>query len=151
MFQKSLISLFKQLLYWVLYFALVRIFYLLYNFTELQTDSIGFWESLASFVYGFRLDLATACYLIFIPFLLIFFQSLFKYKFLRLGLNIYTGVMLAVYTMLITTEMGIYEEWKTKMHYKALMYLSNPSEIYNTAETGQFIFLWLIFFFILFF
>ena len=151
MFQKSIITLFKQLLFWVLYFAFIRIFYLIYNFSELHNNSIGFWESLASFIYGIRLDMATACYLILIPFLLIFVQSLFKYKFLRLGLNIYTGIILVAYTMIITTEMGIYEEWKTKLHYKALMYMSNPAEIYNSAETAKFIVLWLIFFFIFFF
>ena len=113
MFQKSFLILFKQLIFWVLYFAFVRIFYLFYNLSELQNDEIGFWESMASFIYGFRLDLSTACYLILIPFVLIFVQTLFKFNFLRLALTIYTGVFLATYTMLITTEMGIYEEWKT--------------------------------------
>ncbi len=41
--------------------------------------------------------------------------------------------------------MGIYEEWKTKLHYKALLYLSNPSEIYNSAETDKFFILFSIF------
>lgn len=146
MFLKLVLNLLKQLLFWVLYFSFVRIFYLLYNLSELRIDSIGFWESMASFIYGFRLDLATACYLILIPFLIILIQSFFKTKFLRLALNIYSAIILAVYTMLITTEMGIYQEWKTKMHYKALMYMSNPAEIYNTAETSQFITLWILFF-----
>jgi len=145
MFQKLIINLLKQLLFWVLYFSLIRAFYLVFNLSELRNDSIGFWESMASFVYGFRLDLATASYLIFIPFLLIIIQSLFKYKFLRLSLNIYSGFILFVFTLLITAEMGIYEEWKTKMHYKALTYMTHPTEIYNTAETSQFILLWLIF------
>lgn len=145
MFRKLITNLLKQLLFWVLYFSLIRAFYLVFNIPELRNDSIGFWESMASFIYGFRLDLATATYLIFIPFLLILIQSLFKYQFLRLALNIYSSFILIVFTLLITAEMGIYEEWKTKMHYKALTYMTHPTEIYNTAETSQFILLWLIF------
>jgi len=151
MFQKLILSLLRQLLFWILYFLFIRAFYLVYNLHELRNDSIGFWESMASFIYGFRLDLATACYLILIPFLLLLVQSLFKHPFLRLALNIYSGFVLIIFTLLITAEMGIYEEWKTKMHYKALTYMTHPSEIYYTAKTSQFIILWLIFFSILFF
>lgn len=151
MMGKLLWSLIKQLLFWLSYFAFIRIFYLVYNLKEIQNDNIGFWESMASFVYGFRLDLSTGCYIIFIPFLMIWFQSLLKFNFLRFALNLYTGIMLVIFSLLITAEMGIYEEWKTKMHYKALMYLANPSEIYNSAETKSFIilslFLLILFFF----
>lgn len=150
MFQKLILNLLKQLLFWVLYFSFIRAFYLIYNLSELRNDSIGFWESMASFIYGFRLDLATAIYLIIIPFLLLLIQSVFKHQFLRLALNIYSGFILVVFTLLITAEMGIYQEWKTKMHYKALTYMTHPSEIYNTAETSQFIILWIIFFSIFF-
>lgn len=45
----------------------------------------------------------------------------------------------------MTAELGIYEEWKTKLHYKALMYLNNPSEVYNSAETKNFFILLAIF------
>ena len=30
----------------------------------------------------------------------------------------------------------IYDEWKTKLHYKALHYISNPDEIYNSSEVS---------------
>jgi phosphoglycerol transferase MdoB-like AlkP superfamily enzyme len=41
--------------------------------------------------------------------------------------------------------MGIYPEWKTKLTYKVIKYLSNPSEIYNSAETASFFILLLLF------
>lgn len=41
--------------------------------------------------------------------------------------------------------MGIYPEWKTKLPFKALMYLENPTEVYNSASTFLFIILIIVF------
>ncbi len=131
-------SLFKQLLFWITFFALLRFIYLIYNFRELQIVQVSFIEAVSVFWYGLKLDLATACYLIIIPFLLILIQSVYAKKYLGLVNKIYTGIIIFFYALLITAELGIYEEWKTKLHYKALMYLNNPSEVYNSAETKNF-------------
>ena len=138
-------SLLKQLIFWVLFFAFIRVIYLVYNFKELQIEHVGLGETLLSFWFGLKLDFATACYLIIIPFFLILIQSVYSRSWLGLVNEIYTAVILFFYTLLVTGELGIYEEWKTKLHYKALMYLKNPSEVYNSAETNKFFVLFVIF------
>ncbi len=138
-------SLFKQLVFWILFFAFIRIIYLIYNFNELQNAQIGWGEALLTFWFGLKLDLATACYLIIIPFFLILVQTVYSRSWLGIVNKIYVGIILFFYTLLATGELGIYEEWKTKLHYKALMYLKNPSEVYNSAETHKFFVLFIIF------
>lgn len=53
--------------------------------------------------------------------------------------------MVVVYFIITTGELGIYEEWKTKLHYKALNYIAHPDEIYNSSETSVFFILMMIF------
>lgn len=35
-------------------------------------------------------------------------------------------------------EIGIYDEWRTKLNYKALMYLKQPSEVFNSISGWKF-------------
>ena len=49
----------------------------------------------------------------------------------------YFYLMVAVYNLAAFGDIGIYGEWRTKLSYRALMYLQNPSEVINTAETEQ--------------
>ncbi len=135
---KLLKSLLKQLLFWITFFALLRLIYLIYNFRELQIEQVSIIEAISVFWYGLKLDLATACYLIIIPFILVLLQAVYSRPWLGLVNKIYTGIFIFFYALLITAELGIYEEWKTKLHYKALLYLNNPSEVYNSAETKNF-------------
>ncbi|MEI6123335.1 MAG: LTA synthase family protein [Bacteroidota bacterium] len=41
--------------------------------------------------------------------------------------------------MITVTEIAVYSEWKTKLHYKALLYILHPAEIVSTAQTWQLI------------
>jgi phosphoglycerol transferase MdoB-like AlkP superfamily enzyme len=43
-----------------------------------------------------------------------------------------------IYLLITSAELGIYEEWKTKLNFKALKYLSNPDEVYNSTVTSTF-------------
>ncbi|MBU1718591.1 MAG: hypothetical protein KKA07_05915, partial [Bacteroidetes bacterium] len=58
----------RQYIFWMAAFAFARALYLIYNIRFINADSAGFWESMASFWYGLRLDTSTACYLLGIPF-----------------------------------------------------------------------------------
>ncbi len=111
----------------------------------LKIEKIGFIESISSFWYALPLDLATAAYLLLFPFLLLIIQGLFKADWINKLNKVYTFIALLIFSLLVTSELGIYPEWKTKMPYKALNYLLNPSEIYNSASSGTFFLLIFIF------
>jgi len=55
------------------------------------------------------------------------------------------SIVIIGYSLTAAGEMGIYAEWKTKLTYKVIKYLNHPGEIFNSAETGTFYLLIIIF------
>jgi len=142
---KIFASLIRQFIFWLLFFAVNRAIFLLYYNHLVALESPGFEEVLTGFWYALRLDVSTASYLLILPFFLLLLGSLINSRIFDVLNKVYTAIMILAYTLITTTELGIYAEWKTKLHYKALHYLSNPDEVYNSASTWQFIWLVIIF------
>lgn len=95
--------------------------------------------------YSLKLDVSTASYIMIFPFLLLLIQSVWSPRWFNVINKLYTTFIILAYSLTAAGEMGIYPEWKTKLTYKVLKYLANPSEIYNSAETWSFIFLVILF------
>ncbi len=138
----------RQLIFWILFFNLTRLIFIIYYLKIILVEKIHFWEIIGVFWHAFKLDLATSCYLMIIPFFLLVFQTFYNSKWLSFLNRAYAALIIVVYSLTTAGEMGIYAEWKTKLTYKVVKYLSNPAEIYNSAETGTF-FLLLFFFFLI--
>ncbi len=136
--KKILVNIILQFLFWLCIFALARAIFLVYYWTLLREEHTGFLHTMASFWYALKLDAATACYLLVFPFFLLVVQSIFSPSWLNVLHKVYTAIVLFIFTLITTAELGIYFEWKTKLHYKALMYFAHPSEIYNSTETSTF-------------
>lgn len=141
-------SFLRQMIFWLLFFALNRAVFLIYYSNLVSIENPGFSRVMGSFWYGLRLDISTACYILLLPFFLTLLSSLLKLRLIDIINKVYTAVMIIVYALITTGELGIYAEWKTKLHFKALHYMSNPDEVYNSAGTGQFFWLLLIFLFL---
>lgn len=136
--KQIIISLVKQLFFWMLFFAMARVVFLLYYLGNLKADGAGFFETLAGFFYALKLDFATACYFMVIPFFILLIQSFWTPSFLNFLNKGYSLFLMIVYTLITAGELGLYGEWKTKLNYKALMYFEHPAEVYNSASTIQF-------------
>lgn len=145
--QKVLSSFFKQFIFWMLFFALARSIFLVYNTGLLRIEGVKFTEALSAYYHALQLDLATASYFMFFPFLLLLIQSVYSPAWINKVNQIYTFTGIALFALLITVELGIYPEWKTKLPVKAFSYLTNPTEVYDTVSTG--LFFGLIFLFII--
>jgi phosphoglycerol transferase MdoB-like AlkP superfamily enzyme len=142
---KVISSLLRQFFFWMLIFTITRAVFLLYHINLLATNQIPFSEALGVFWHGLRLDGVGASYVLIFPFLLLFIQSLYSPKWLNYVNHFYTFLMLVVYSLITTAELGIYNEWKTKLTAKSLMYLDHPAEIYNSSQTATFFLLIFIF------
>jgi len=145
--KKILKSLLSQLIFWLLFFNITRLIFILYYLKIILVEKISFLETLGVFWHSLKLDLATTCYILVVPFLLLVIQSVWSPKWMNLINKVYTGFVIGVYSLSAAGEMGIYAEWKTKLTYKVIKYLSHPSEIFNSAETGTFYFLVFLFLF----
>lgn len=145
--KKILKALLNQLIFWLLFFNITRLIFILYYLKIILVEKISFLETLGVFWHSLKLDLATTCYILVFPFLLLVIQSIWSPKWMNLINKVYTGFVIGVYSLSAAGEMGIYAEWKTKLTYKVIKYLSHPSEIFNSAETGTFFFLVFLFLF----
>ena len=109
-------SFFRQFLFWILFFNLTRLVFIVYHLQLLRIEKIPFQEVLVLPYHAFKLDLATACYFMVLPFLLLIIQSVYSPRWLNVVNKIYTSVMVVFYTLTAVGEMGIYSEWKTKLN-----------------------------------
>jgi phosphoglycerol transferase MdoB-like AlkP superfamily enzyme len=138
MMLKVYFSFIKRIVFWMLVFASARAVFLIYHIGLLRADHIGLRETLASFWYAIPLDIATACYLMIIPFLLTLIYAPVRKRIIPLIDKIYMAAMISIFFLVAAGELGIYSEWRTKLTFKALLYLKNPGEIYQSAATGTF-------------
>lgn len=136
-----------QLIAWIAFFELARIIFLLYHHS--QASGLSFKTILLTFVYGFRMDLSMACYLIILPCLFVllsvfvlFFQRSLIYKF-------YSGIVLFLLLLIVLSDLEIYQEWGYRLDSTVLQYLSSPKEV--MASTGHLPVFWILLVFVLVF
>ncbi len=133
----SLYFLFKQFVFWLAVFALERFIFLLFYFKLINAGQIPFSETAAVFAHAFKLDVTTASYVLIIPFLFEVLSFTLNTPFFRKLTAAYNYTVLLIYLLISAGEIGLYGEWKTKLSYKALVYFRNPSEVFNTATSGE--------------
>ena len=147
MVKKVLFSLFRQFLFWIVFFNFTRIIFLIYHLRLILVEKVPLAGILPMPLKALRLDFATACYIMVIPFIILLVQSLYSPKWINMVNKVYTAILCFAYALTAAGEIGIYSEWKTKLTYKVIKYLSHPSEIYNSSESGIFILLVFLFLF----
>lgn len=136
---KLLNSLLRIMLFWLVFFTLGRILYITYLFKFFRIDQVPFREVFLVFVYAFRLDLATICYLTVIPFFILLVQSRYSRAWLEVVQRVYAIIGIVILSLIIVGEIGIYPEWKSKLDYKSLHYLNHPEEMAQSTSAWNFI------------
>ncbi len=109
--------------------------YFIYFYDLIRIHQIPFFEVLKAFTNALKLDIATSCYILIPIFVIVLLQSIFNCKVFKHIIRVYNFILVICYALLIVGEMGIYPEWKTKVTYKALLYLAHPTEVLNSAST----------------
>ncbi len=116
--RRLLLSMLKHYLFWLVLFAFSRMLFLIWNREELAEIPVG--HVLFSFIKGLYVDTAMTCYLLVFPYLLITLH-VFTGKQKLMKVNTYVhGVLFFAFFILIFSELAIYDEWHTKLNYKAL-------------------------------
>ncbi len=131
---KIIINLIKQYIFWLLFFALNRTVFILYNYKQL--DGTGFSEVISAYRHGIYLDNSAVCFIIAVPFLFLFFKSLLKWNFFDIFIKFYSFLIIIIVSVITSSELGVYEEWGYKLNVKAILYLSHPGEVVNSARTS---------------
>ena len=133
--KKILSSFLRQMLFWLLVFALTRLVFVLYNLKFLSGIPLG--EISGVFWYSLPLDISAICYIMVVPFFFLVIQNFYATPWLEIANKTYVFIVLFFLVLITSVEAGIYSEWKIKLHYKALQYLLHPGEITASAQSWQ--------------
>lgn len=137
--KKIILPLIKLLIFWLLFFAVMRIFFMISYYYLLKAEEIPFLTILGVFPNSIYLDVATACYLMVFPSIILIVAAFANNQKINCVLKPYHLIVIAIYVLIVMGETGLYGEWKTKLSAKALAYLREPSEIFNSTSTFEFV------------
>ena len=146
--KKLLFTLLKMLAFLLVLFASMRIVFVIKYWSLITLGEIPFAEIMKGFMAALPLDIATASFMMALPAIYMFISYAIDKDTLFAPLRWYFYLIIAVYNLTAFGDIGIYGEWRTKLSYRALMYLQNPAEVINSAETEQtllLIVLWSVF------
>ena len=135
--KKYVIYLVKMLIFLLVMFEFMRIVFIMNYWHLVSVDAVPFTEILRGLFKALPLDIATACFIMPLPALVMFICTCFNKNISYRWMRWYFYVIIALYVLCVMGEIGIYGEWGTKLSAKALAYLENPSEVFNTASTQQ--------------
>ena len=141
-------TLLKMLALFMLLFVVMRIVFLIYYWHLVTFADIPFNEILKAFWKAIPLDIASASFMLAIPAVFMFVSLAVNKNTLFPSLRWFIYFLIGAYVLIAMGDIGIYGEWRTKLSYRALMYLKEPSEVINSAETEQallLIVLWTVF------
>ena len=139
--KKYVIYLVKVLIFLLFLFAFMRVVFIGSYWHLVNVEDVPYAEIIKGFIKAIPLDIATSCFIMLLPSIVLFvgvtINKNFDYRWVRW----YFYFIISLYILTVMGEIGIYGEWRTKLSYKALVYLQNPMEVINTASTRQIVLL----------
>lgn len=142
-YRKFLILLY-YFLFWLLYFEIARIVFLLFNTGKLS--GVSFSEIIGTFSHGILLDLSTISYITIFIIPVFIISAFFKtYKILKIALDIYTGILLIILSLIIVGDAETYKYWGFRLDDTPLQYLSTPGAMLASTTTWRLIFLTIVY------
>jgi phosphoglycerol transferase MdoB-like AlkP superfamily enzyme len=87
--------------------------------------------------HAFMLDISMISYIVALPFLLLLVQHFIRKSFALTIIKFYSLLLALSYIMIAAAELNLFAEWQTKIDYRAIAYLSQPSEVFETATYVQ--------------
>ena len=126
----------RIILFWIVLFAILRLTFIIFYAGIISESSAPFTDILKVFWYAIPLDLSMAGYIAMLSWLIMNVQIIINYPITDKIQKVIQYVLIAVATLITIGEIGIYGEWKTKLNFKALEYLKNPSEVIESDKTS---------------
>ena len=135
--KKYIVTLLKVLIFFLVLFESMRLIFAFYYWDFILVEKVPLTEVLKCFVKCIPIDIATASYMMVLPAIAMFIGICVNDKTNFKWMRWYFYIIIAVYVLIVMGEVGIYGEWRTKLNYKALLYLKHPDEVIRTASTSQ--------------
>ena len=134
---KTCLRILALLLFWILVFDFQRILFTIHNWQKFE--GIGFLEWLGAFFYSIRLDLSMAAALSAVPFIFFGIYLIWDRKWANKLFFIVLIFEVIIVAFIHAGEINAYPEWNHKLTSRVFMHLSNPDEVFRTADYGMII------------
>src|SRR5690554_5241228 len=136
---KTLFSLLSYYLLWIAIFFLERLIFIGYFYSKIFPISVK--EFFSIFLYSLRMDASMAAYICVIPLLFYIIKWLSQsLKAPVILLKVYSLLILSLSALIMAVNLNIYQEWGTKLPYKAISTLIEyPYEAYISAYSSPLI------------
>ncbi len=121
---RTLLRLFAIL---ILMFVTQKVVFMLFNLSH--ADGAPFLSCMASLWHGLRLDIATACYLLLLPTLVLLISCFFKRFPLRKVLMPYYILVAIVLALIFVADTILYSFWGAKLDANDLIYAAKPRDM----------------------
>ena len=122
----------KLLLFWIIVFDFQRILFSIHNWDKFQDVSWGDW--FLTFIYSIRLDVSMGAYLSVLPVLALTIYFLHPVKWTKFLFSSVLLFELIIVSFIHSGEINAYPEWNHKLTSRVFMHLSNPDEVFRTAD-----------------
>ena len=136
---KTCYPLIKFYLIWIAVFFLERLIFIGYFYTKISPISLQ--ELVFTFLFGLRMDTSMAAYICALP-LLLFIVKWFipSLKIPVKTLQVYSLVILAMCCLISAVNLDIYQEWGTKLPYRAIAaFLDYPYQAFISSYSSPFL------------
>jgi len=134
------IALIRIYLFWLLFFAFGRLLFIVVNNAIIGNSGASFGETIQAFWYAIPLDIAIISFMTAISWIILSVQSFYNRKFIDTLHRWFYYIMIVINSMILIGDIGIYPEWKMKLNFKALEYLTRPEEVLESNPVYKSIF-----------
>lgn len=132
---KIVINLLLLFVFWILLFDFQRILFTIHNFSKFS--DVGFFNWLGAFFFSLRLDLATAGFLSMFPAVFLIVAVVWKKQWAKKIFFTVLVIEAFICSLIHAGEINAYPEWNHKLTGRVFMHLSNPDEVFRTADFGM--------------
>ncbi|MEA1881125.1 MAG: sulfatase-like hydrolase/transferase [Candidatus Marinimicrobia bacterium] len=130
MFQRHIKYFGHLVFFWMVYFAVDRLLFLIYN---LSISSLTLMQIFEPFWHALRLDLSAVCYMI-SPLFFIWLVSLFiPIRKLENIIKAYFWIIIPIVTFGVVANLEVYHEWGYNINRDAVSYLKYPKEFWASS------------------
>jgi hypothetical protein len=117
--------------FWILLFDVQRLLFSVIHYDVFGKAGVSF---PLIFIYSLRLDLATAGFLSVLPLLFLLILKFHNHKWLKALFYLVFGAEILAVSIIHSAEINAYFEWNHKLTSRVFMHLSNPDEVFRTAD-----------------
>ena len=122
----------KYFLYWLVFFAFARLFFMIYEFNLSSQVKVSDWWGI--FIRGVWMDASLTGYILLLSGIILTVLFYSNGKWIKATFKYYTIILLAIFTFIVVSDAELYRNWGYRIDATPLLYLRTPSEAFASIK-----------------